>query len=476
MKNLIKSLFVVIGLKSRTIKNRIGFKEKPISVLLSSISDINVGVFNPGIFDLFNNRRKDVILKEKSNQCCVLGRDFLIDDILKCCNIDKDDYLYIYTFYYLDFDIEKLNSINFNLILNSNISKEPFVISQQLFNLICKLHTLQEKINNNDLLIINYIKQQYTKLCNNVEYHVDGNHVIENLLSICLYEIYFFNDLKTTTILNNELNRQIDNFGHKERNAKYTLDIYLKLLTLDNLIKLKNNNYTFQKHLMTLENSLLKFYNSSFYSHDNINGDYLHKDINRLLNRSFLWNTSDILSVRPTSGMSGHSFDVSYYIPLPSNIKTFGTYNYANTKKRMFQRYRINNSQFCFKNNDVSAFFWKSFRLLFRLPIFKLRLNNNVFLFEFIISDFNLKLLKYKFKTIDNGWIVTSKNKMIYKVYLDEFPEISFTEIICGDFKFHVTKDDIIKVKKTVRSNYLGSLTKCYSLMIESNKFSLTKS
>ena len=113
---------------------------------------------------------------------------------------------------------------------------------------------------------------------------------------------------------------------------------------------------------------------------------------------------------------------------MPSNLKSFGTYNYANTKKRLFQRLRINNNQFCFDKNDISVFFWKSFRVLFKLPKFKLVLDDCVGVYEIVLSNSRLRLLNYRVRTSESGWEVKSTKNLEYKVYVDNRPTIKNSE------------------------------------------------
>ena len=90
--------------------------------------------------------------------------------------LNKQDYLQLYTLHYLNFS--KTNKIIpqkiINQILDSKISTQPFIESLQLFNIVMD-NRLSLRIDNQKII------KKYNSLCNNIEYHVDGNHVIENL-------------------------------------------------------------------------------------------------------------------------------------------------------------------------------------------------------------------------------------------------------------------------------------------------------
>lgn len=462
-------LLVVLGLKSRTILNRIGLKTRAIAPKSPSALTAKKSFKDHDlVFSEYSSRNRQVRIGE-NGVVHVLDRCFNSSYFLNCKSINKDDYLYIYTFFYLDLSLSDLKRINLSEISLSNVSKEPFVQSQQIFNLISNYNSIFTTDLNN------YLYEQYKDLCRNIEYKIDGNHVIENLLSICLYEIYFEDSSSNLKMLAAELSRQIDKHGHLERNTKYTYDILLKLKVLDKLLDAKCINHQLKVFIETLKNSLIKYYDSSFFSHDNIQGDNLYLDLTKLLKRESKWMPTDLIKVRSASGMSGHSFDCSYFAPLPTFIRCFGTYHYANTAKRRFQRMRINNAQLCLEKKDQSIWFWKSFRVLFKLPKFSFKINEITYVAEFIKSNNMPRILFYKWESTNNGWTYKSPNKFFYKIYIDQLPEITKSEIILSNHKFIFPRDSSVSVKSTVRASGLGVLKKTYSIMIKSSSLTLTK-
>ena len=470
MKTVLKTLLVILGLKPRTIRNRLGWKSEMVRPLCpTSPFSQKLMKDHKALFYRYSVRIRQVSLGDEDS-VYVLGRRFSLAFFLKDGSIDKDDYLYVYTFFYLDFDISELRSDSVTAITESMISKEPFVLSQQIFNLISEYDYIV------DLDLHDYLYHQYILLCQSIEYHVDGNHVIENLMSICLFEIYFMDNSSNIKRLITELSRQTDEAGHLERNTKYTYDILLKLSVISCLLDRKSIKHGLDIYIDRLKGSLEVFYHASFFGHDNVVGDGLSEAIAKFLDISPQWSKREMLSVRTANGMSGHSFDCHNFAPIPANIRCFGTYHYANTMKRRFQRKRINNSQLCLSKSDQSVWFWKSFRVLFKLPAISFNTRSSKFQMEFVISGSRLRVLCYSWKRLRNGWVYESSSELLYKVYVDESPQIIQNHIICGNFQFIVSPGSVVSLKPTVRASALGVLVKTYSLMMCSKSITLIES
>ena len=228
--------FVVFGLKPRTIFSRLGWPGNYEHKLLKK--EINRD------FTRFKNIKEfySLLPKEIENfqntTVRILNKKVVIEDLLES-NLNKKDYLRTYTLHYLGFS-ESLDIPEqlIRKILDSEISNQPFVESQQIFNcsldnrlqVIVKEHTLADKYNS--------LKKQ-------IEYHVDGNHVLENLISLVLVEIKLnHNFTPSLTPLIKELNRQTRNEFHWEKNLKYAKDLCLKLEII--LISRNKSSYLFQ--------------------------------------------------------------------------------------------------------------------------------------------------------------------------------------------------------------------------------------
>ena len=118
---------------------------------------------------------------------------------------------------------------------------EPFPISLRGINWIkfLSIHAIEEeKINN-------FLYRDYIKLMDKIEYHLLGNHLLENGFSL-LFAAYFFQDenfyKKSSEILKSELTEQILNDGaHFELSPMYHQLMIYRILDAINL--LKNNHW-----------------------------------------------------------------------------------------------------------------------------------------------------------------------------------------------------------------------------------------
>lgn len=109
------------------------------------------------------------------------------------------------------------------------------------------------KNNIKDVIIDASLYAQYRILYDNIEYHLLGNHLLENGFSL-LFGAYYFNDSllyeKAKEILTNELNEQILSDGaHFELAPMYHQIMLYRVLDSYNLVK---NNESFNKELLTL--------------------------------------------------------------------------------------------------------------------------------------------------------------------------------------------------------------------------------
>tara|TARA_B100001250_G_scaffold407562_1_gene428535 strand:- start:1527 stop:3095 length:1569 start_codon:yes stop_codon:yes gene_type:complete len=170
-------------------------------------------------------------------------------------NFDLYGKLWTYNLNYFDFLNQKVilkerglelihDYINKDNLLKDG--KEPYPISLRGVNWIKFLS--KNKINNKK--INQTLFDHYQILYNNIEYHLLGNHILENAFSL-FFASYFFNDrnflLKSNKILKEELNEQINDDGsHFELSTMYHKIILHRVLDCIQLIK--NNNF----HLVLL--------------------------------------------------------------------------------------------------------------------------------------------------------------------------------------------------------------------------------
>jgi len=130
---------------------------------------------------------------------------------------------------------------------------EPFPISLRGMNWIKFLTQYQIR----EQKIDDSLYAQYYILMDNLEYHLLGNHLLENAFSL-LYGAYYFQDVtlytKAKTILQEELKEQIlDDGAHFERSPMYHQIMLLRILDCINL--LKNNPWQQQELLTQLQDN-----------------------------------------------------------------------------------------------------------------------------------------------------------------------------------------------------------------------------
>lgn len=168
--------------------------------------------------------------------------------------------LWTYNLNYMDYllqaDMSKEKGIElielFIEQLNSNSTgNEPYPISLRAINWIKFLskHRVQKQSIDSSLFL------QYQILSNSLEYHLLGNHLLENAFSLLFGAFYFNNNKfysKTKQILNEELNEQILNDGgHFELSPMYHQIILDRLLDAISLLQ-NNKHFNDQDQLLEL--------------------------------------------------------------------------------------------------------------------------------------------------------------------------------------------------------------------------------
>ncbi len=128
---------------------------------------------------------------------------------------------------------------------------EPFPISLRAINWIKFLTKFKIKYKDID----DSLYAQYYILLDNLEYHLLGNHLLENGFSL-LFGAYYFEDeklyKKAKNILINELNEQVLNDGaHFELSPMYHQIMLFRIFDCINVVK--NNKYKNQELLVFLE-------------------------------------------------------------------------------------------------------------------------------------------------------------------------------------------------------------------------------
>jgi hypothetical protein len=163
--------------------------------------------------------------------------------------------LWTYNLTYFEYlgNKEDVNLI-YDFIENIYIIKdglEPFPISIRGINWIKFLTKYEIK----DKKIDDSLYAQYYILLDNLEYHLLGNHLLENGFSL-LFGAYYFQDemlyKKAVEILNKELDEQIlDDGGHFELSPMYHQLMLFRVLDCINLVQ--NNSWKKEELLIFLE-------------------------------------------------------------------------------------------------------------------------------------------------------------------------------------------------------------------------------
>jgi hypothetical protein len=161
-------------------------------------------------------------------------------------NFDSYGKLWTYNLNYFDFlnqgelNVETGINLIYNFINEDNITtgKESYPISLRSINWIKFLSKNQVK----NELIDTYLYGDYDILLNNLEFHILGNHLLENAFSL-LFGAYYFQDEKLYTkakkILFSQLNEQILNDGaHFELSPMYHQIMLFRILDCINLVEL----------------------------------------------------------------------------------------------------------------------------------------------------------------------------------------------------------------------------------------------
>lgn len=170
-------------------------------------------------------------------------------------NYDKFGKLWTYNLTYFEYLENKEDiSLIYDFIQNISTIKdglEPFPISLRGVNWIKFLSKYQIR----DKIIDDSLYAQYFILLDNLEYHLLGNHLLENAFSL-LFGAYYFQDevlyVKAKNILEKELKEQIlEDGAHFELSPMYHQIMLFRILDCINLIQ--NNNWKNQELLKFLE-------------------------------------------------------------------------------------------------------------------------------------------------------------------------------------------------------------------------------
>lgn len=161
----------------------------------------------------------------------VLGRPVYDLEVSNVIVGPKDDYLYLFSFFYFDF-VHHLNGQQLNKLFLRDVklleSREnfyhPYVVSKRIINLILLFICKDRRVNDGDSSVLHQIHKDASYLYANIEYHVDGNHLLTNFAALAIYERRFLDETESRFFDQYliEFTTQFESGMHYERSISYT--------------------------------------------------------------------------------------------------------------------------------------------------------------------------------------------------------------------------------------------------------------
>lgn len=330
-------------------------------------------------------------------------------------NYSKFGKLWTYNLTYFDYlnqkDISKEEGLKLIYDFIDNIDSikdglEPYPISLRIINWIKFLSRFEIK----DKKIENSLYAQSYILYDNLEYHLLGNHLLENGFALFFAGIYFEDKKllnKAKEILKSELNEQIlDDGGHFELSPMYHQIIFYRLLDSINLLKSNNLNILLEflekkASLMpswlkniTFENGEIPLFNDSANKIAPTSNELFKYASNlKLKTQNLKLNSSgyrkikkqnyecivDIGKIGPDY-IPGHAhadtFNFELYIKNKPFIVDTGISTYETNQRRNIERSSFSHNTVEI-NNTNSSEVWGSFRVANRAEVFDIDIKND---------------------------------------------------------------------------------------------------
>jgi|TARA_B110000438_G_scaffold186683_1_gene178365 hypothetical protein len=335
-------------------------------------------------------------------------------------NFEENGKLWNYNLVYFDFlNQDKVHIKNSLEIINDFILQdkkhisghEPYTISLRNINFIKFVSSNKIKESSID----KYIYNSYIRLIDSLEFHLLGNHLLENAFSL-LFGSYYFNDKKfykiAEDILIEELENQIlDDGGHFELSPMYHCIILNRVL--DSIAMLESNDKAFlsnklYKKLKDVAVLMLSWLNTIIYRNNSI--PHLNDSTYNIAFSPFdLFNYGKVLNLKwdkiilNESGYRKYStkdieciIDIGKigpdYLPGHSHSDTFnfeinfknlpyivdtGISTYENNQLRLSQRSTFAHNTITVNDEDQSEV-WNAFRVGRRAKIIDLNEEDNI--------------------------------------------------------------------------------------------------
>ena len=431
-------------------------------------------------------------------------------------NFEEYGKLWNYNLVYFDFLNQKnLNIKNSLEIINDFIlqdqkhisGNEPYTISLRNINLIKFLSS--NKIYESS--IDKYIYKSYMRLIDNLEFHILGNHLLENAFSL-LFGSYYFNDRTFYKVAENILIKELDNQilddgAHFELSPMYHCIILNRVLDSIAMLKINDKAYSsnniysiLQKHAIPMlswlntivyRNNSMPHFNDSTYNIAPLVTDLFSyaKSLNlewgkvRLNESGYKkYSTKDIECIIDVGKIGpdylpghGHSdifnFEI-FYKNLPYIVDT-GTSTYENNQLRLSERSTSAHNTITV-NDENQSDVWSSFRVGRRAKIINLNEEENIISashdgYKHLNAIHNRKFIFHKSSIIIEDRIVNPKkykmNSYIHfhpsrnikhlnnSVFIDEEIELkldNYSNIYIEDYNYCLGFNNTILGKKLV--------------------------
>lgn len=264
-------------------------------------------------------------------------------------------------------------------LLSGKLCAEPYVVSLRLWNILVfagKNKNISERV---DLVI----KRQFAYLEKHVEYHIDGNHLLENLICLSAGE-YLANTpnhgLKWFELLTRELSKQLLPCGaHYELSPSYHFILMRRLMLLQELFP---NSAVLNLAISTMQQWLNGFqwpdgtwanfgdsYNLSVQRRESIGN--ITEQQNTLISPYQKYSTpfySIIVKSSPPTpaNQPGHSHaDIGSFCLWVKGVEVItdmGVSTYENNEQRLFERGTSSHNTVCIDGKNQSDI-WSSFRV-----------------------------------------------------------------------------------------------------------------
>src|SRR5690606_35630512 len=287
-------IYTILNLKFSQIVFQIYYRLLP-GKYLKKKTDINFSI-NPLKF--FRYFEKEKLVQRNTFEFLNLSKTFE-----KEINWDFQGYgkLWNYNLQYFDYlfqpDLSEEDKIQllrsfYRFMVDKKMLLEPYPVSLRAINCI-KFYS-QNQIQDNELL--GYLYQELSYLHRHYEYHIMGNHLLENAFAMLMGGVFFQRiewSTKAQEILKSELTEQIlKDGGHFEQSPMYHNIILFRVLELiDSYSKYSGKNMLFLEFLKPTASKMISWLrNMSFengeFPHFNDSADGICLSLNELVQYS----------------------------------------------------------------------------------------------------------------------------------------------------------------------------------------------